>query len=252
MIVCQLPSAALNFEDGTVDDDMDRTALFISFESTLTEDNQRRIAETRLANRPASTDPLSTERPSQTSVSATTPPAPRSLDDVRKDVQRLVDEYPHSLTPFSDLRRVIAEFAMASLRERVAQLSIDPPNESPQAKLSRLERQAGPLSVQLMMVERLVALPERTSSTNPLPLRFPDPVIPQYADELKAIVQDLTRWGERMEGLKKSLENEPSRTRPAGTDSPKPAPSNKPDANNPVDAKPTDRKPASADTPPAE
>ena len=241
LIVCQLPSAAMNFEDGTVDDDMDRTALFISFESTLTEDNQRRIAETRLANRPASTDPLLTEGPSQTSVSATTPPAPRSLDDARKEVQRLVDDYPHSLTSFSDLRRAIAEFAMASLRDRVAQLSIEPPNESPQARLSRLERLAGPLGVHLMMTQLMIVFPERTSSSNPLFFRYPAPVIPQYADELKAIVLEVTQRGEQIEALRKSLETQPA----------KPTPPTKPADPKPADPKPADPKPASTGAPPS-
>jgi hypothetical protein len=243
LIVCQLPSAALNHENDTVDDDMDRPALFVSFESTLDEDNSRRFAEMQMEYRRnnASSDPTGTRGQS------TGPTPRRSLDEARTELQRLLGEYPQSQTPLADLWQAIIEYEMASLRARVARLSIEPPNESPQERLSRLESQAGPLLIQLAMMDLLVVRLERTTA-NTVANRYPDPIAPQYLDELKAMMQVATQRGEQAEALRKSLNENPDKPSP---DAPAPPPVKPPSPLPPnveskslSDDKPVEAKPA--------
>jgi hypothetical protein len=245
LIVCQLPSSALNLDNGNVDDDMNRTALFISFESTLDEDNSRRFAEMQMEYRRNNTSPDTTGAQGQ----STAPTPPHSLGEARTELQRLLGEYPQSRTPLADLWQAIIEYEMASLRERVARLSVEPPNvESPQERISRLESQAAPLMYQLMMMDPLVAWPERTSAKT-FPRRFPDPIAPQYLEELKAMVKVVSQRGEQVEALRKSLNDQstkPSPQRPATGAIEKPAPAPqpvKPPGTQPATVEPKEGKP---------
>jgi hypothetical protein len=241
LIVCQLPSAALNHENDTVDDDMDRTALFISFESKHDEEGNRRFAEMQMEYRRnnASSDPTGT--PGQ----STGPTPRRSLDEARTELQRLLGEYPQSRTPLADLWQAIIEYEMASLRERVARLSVEPPHvESPQERLLRLESQAGPLMYQCALMELLVARPERTTA-NTVANRYPDPIAPQYLDELKAMMQVATQRGEQAEALRKSLNENPDKPSPdAPATPPVKPPSPLPPTVEPAESKPAEAKPA--------
>ena len=241
LIVCQLPSAALNHENDTVDDDMDRTALFISFESKLDEEGNRRFAELQMEYRRNNTSPDPTGTPGQ----STGPTPRRSLDEARTELQRLLGEYPQSQTPLADLWQAIVEYEMAFLRERVARLSVEPPHvESPQERLSRLESQAGPLMYQFAMMELLVARPERTSA-NTLASRYPDPIAPQYLAELKEMVKVVSQRGEQAEALRQSLKENPDKPSPdAPATPPVKPPSPLPPTVEPAESKPVEAKPA--------